>query len=228
MKKIKSGIALIICLCMLLCGGIFNASALNEKLVYSYNGTYATLTDCNGGASANVIIPTSVTYEGVSYPVKIIGEKAFSGCKYIQRIAIPKGATAVKSRAFQNCTGLTDVYVPRSVISFAYDAFEGCENVTVHCYKANYQFFSVLGYDPNITIDVVDLDTETDTDTEAKEEEGSGSVLGGIITDIISGEKEPEDFIQIDTTEEGIVQMVQRFIQMFVYIYRTYFLTSAA
>ena len=239
MKKIKILTAVVLCVCMLFSFSSL-ASAAAAKLTYSYSGSTATVKDCNTDATGTVKIPSKVTYNSKSYTVKFIGQDAFAGCKYIKTINIPKGVTAIKSGAFYNCLSLTDVYVPATVVSCAYDAFEGCEGVTVHCYQANYQFFSVLGFSDNITIDVVDAPAEQ---PEADQEDNDSLNIGGIgLGDIINGEVDFEaiiggiiggegedsdsgsdDFIEIDTSREGLTQMITRMIQMFIYIFRTYF-----
>ena len=216
MKKFKSIISVILCICMIISlSGV--ASAAAAKLTYSYSGSNATVKSCNTSASGSVKVPSKVTYNSKSYNVKFIGQDAFSGCKYINTITISKGVTAIKSGAFSNCTSLTDVYVPETLVNCAYDAFDGCENVTVHCYKSNYQFFSVLGFSSNITVDVVDADEEEIIPDEKEDEEG-GLDIGGLIGGITEG----GDFIEIDTSEAGLTQMITRLIQMFVYIFRTY------
>ena len=217
MKKIKSLISILLCICMAFCMSVV-ANAAAAKLTYSYSGSNATVKSCNAGASGSVKIPSKVTYNSKSYNVKFIGQDAFSGCKYIDTITISNGVTAIKSGAFSNCTSLTDVYVPETLVNCAYDAFDGCENVTVHCYKSNYQFFSVLGFSSNITVDVVDAD---EYETESDNEEGDDGLLD--IEELIGGVTEDDgDFVEIDTSQEGLTQMITRLIQMFVYIFRTY------
>lgn len=216
MKKIKILTAVVLCVCMLFSFSSL-ASAASAKLTYSYSGSTATVKDCNTDATGTVKIPSKVTYNSKSYTVKFIGQDAFAGCKYIKTINIPKGVTAIKSGAFYNCLSLTDVYVPATVVSCAYDAFEGCEGVTVHCYQSNYQFFSVLGFSDNIMVDVIDAEK---VDPETEKEENSGSELGDILGGLTD---ENGDFIEIDTSREGLTQMITRMIQMFIYIFRTYF-----
>ena len=55
-------------------------------------------------------------------------------------------------------------------------------------------------------------------------ETGSGSIdFAEIFASLVTGESdEIGDFVEIDTSKEGITQIITRFIQMFVYFYNTY------
>ena len=96
-----------------------NITSINAIVTYqSYNTS-----DYTG----SVTIPETVTYNGTTYSVTSIGERAFSGCSGLTSVAIPGTVTSVGGKAFYNCSGLTDVYCyianPLSV-SVAYDAFD--------------------------------------------------------------------------------------------------------
>lgn len=228
MKKIKSFIVALLCVFMMM-GYAVSASAAEAKLVYSYKDGVATVKDCNTDASGTVTIPKTVKYKSKTYNVKFIGPKAFYSCKKIKKIVIPSGVTAIKSEAFKNCTSLRTVDVPKTVVSCAYDAFDGCKNVTVNCYKTNYQFFRVEGLSTNIKVNVVDAKKEENKDTATNPETGDNKTdagsfdVGTILGTLISGNSdELGDFIEIDTSEEGIAQMITRFIQMIVYFYNNY------
>ena len=61
--------------------------------------------------SGEVIIPASITYEGVEYSVTSIGKSAFSYCIDMTSITIPSSVTAIKNMAFSNCKSLTAVHI---------------------------------------------------------------------------------------------------------------------
>ena len=103
--------------------------------------------------SGDVVIPSSVSYEGKEYSVasigsqafylcrnltsitipnsvKSIGESAFQGCRGLTNVTIPSSVTSIKSYAFEGCSGLTSVTIPNSVKSIGQSAFEGCRGLT--------------------------------------------------------------------------------------------------
>jgi len=59
----------------------------------------------------NVVIPASVTYDGVEYSVTTIGAWAFSGCSGLASVTIPISVKRIGDSAFRNCSGLTSVHI---------------------------------------------------------------------------------------------------------------------
>lgn len=50
--------------------------------------------------SGDIVIPDSVTYEGVTYGVTKVGGEAFRFCSFIDTIIIPNSVTEIGSYAF--------------------------------------------------------------------------------------------------------------------------------
>ena len=78
----------------------------------------------------DLVIPTSVSYNGKEYGVSSIGEKAFQGGGGLTSIVIPEGVNSIGKSAFSGCSGLTSVVIPASVMSIGSSAFFGCERLT--------------------------------------------------------------------------------------------------
>jgi len=99
---------------------ITDETAKTVKVTYYdlYNNGYA--------YSGEVSIPSSVTYNGITYSVTEIGGYAFSGCTGLTSVTIPNSVTSIGESAFYYCSGLTSVTIPNSVTSIDYSAFEGC------------------------------------------------------------------------------------------------------
>ena len=53
--------------------------------------------------SAEVVIPSSITVEGLEYTVISIGERAFSICSGLTSITIPNSVTSIGNGAFSVC-----------------------------------------------------------------------------------------------------------------------------
>ena len=80
--------------------------------------------------SGSVTIPSTITYNGVTYSVTEIGYRAFSGCTGLTNVTIPSSVTSIRSSAFQNCSGLTNITIPNSVTSIDDYAFQNCSGLT--------------------------------------------------------------------------------------------------
>ena len=73
--------------------------------------------------SGSLTIPSTVKYNGTTYPVKMIGDDAFAYCRNLTSITIRNSVTSIGSWAFYNCSGLTTIIIPTSVTSIGDQAF---------------------------------------------------------------------------------------------------------
>ena len=80
--------------------------------------------------SGDVVIPSSVEYNGTTYSVTSIGDSAFYHCSGLTSASIPNGVTSIDSFAFSGCSGLTSVTIPNGVTSIGYAAFYRCSGLT--------------------------------------------------------------------------------------------------
>lgn len=80
--------------------------------------------------TGDIIIPTTVSYNGVNYNVTGIGYKAFYNSDLLKSVSIPNSVTYVNGDAFSNCPGLTSITIPNSVTSLGIGAFNACVNLT--------------------------------------------------------------------------------------------------
>ncbi len=80
--------------------------------------------------TGSVTIPPTVTYNGATYNVKSIGDRAFISCSDLTSIIIPNGVTSIGWSAFKGCSGLISVTIPNSVTSIDWYAFDGCSSLT--------------------------------------------------------------------------------------------------
>lgn len=99
---------------------------------YNVSGSEATVTyrDKNtGDYSGNVVIPESVTHNGVTYAVTAIGPSAFSRSSNLTSVEISKTIKTIGDHAFNYCSGLTSVVVPNSVESLGRCVFHSCSGL---------------------------------------------------------------------------------------------------
>ena len=65
--------------------------------------------------SGDITIPSSVTYNGITYAVTRIGSAAFQDCFSLTSVIIPNSVTSIESQAFYYCSSLTSITIPNSV-----------------------------------------------------------------------------------------------------------------
>ena len=68
-----------------------------------------------------------------------IAADAFSHCKFLARIELPKGLRSIGDGAFAQCRDLFDVFIPSSVTYIGKGAFSDCYDLGVICAAASTQ-----------------------------------------------------------------------------------------
>ena len=85
---------------------------------------------CDTTANGDVVIPSSVEYNGTTYSVTSIRNYAFKYCSGLTSVTIPNSVTSIGDGAFFDCSGLTSVTIPNSVTSIGNWAFSDCSGLT--------------------------------------------------------------------------------------------------
>ena len=79
----------------------------------------------------DIIVPSTVDYEGVTYTVTAIGEIAFGGCEgQLNSVIVPNTVTTIGESAFASSPHLSLVILPNSIESFGQGAFARCYGLT--------------------------------------------------------------------------------------------------
>ena len=102
------------------------AGSTNTLAVTYYSETAAS----NNHVSGDVVIPSSVEHNNVTYSVAYIGSSAFKGCSGLTSVSIPNSVTSIREFAFKGCSGLTSVSIPNSVTFIMSGVFYGCSGLT--------------------------------------------------------------------------------------------------
>ena len=100
----------------------------------------------------NLVIPSSVNYDGVDYTIVSVGARAFFECSELTSVEVPNSVTYIGERAFSydyaletiilpvgittiegltftNCQSLTSITLPDSLTSIKGKAFQFCESL---------------------------------------------------------------------------------------------------
>ncbi len=93
--------------------------------------------------SGDVVVPSSVSYNGEQYTVAAIGESAFSSCLYLTSITIPNSVTAIGESAF-SYSSLTSITIPNSVTTIGEAAFGICSSLTSIAVDGDNQKYSSI------------------------------------------------------------------------------------
>ena len=78
---------------------------------------------------ADIVIPDTVIYKGVKYPVTSIGSAAFHYADEIKTVRIPSTIKEIENGSFYDCTSLESVSLPASIKTIGRNAFRNCSNL---------------------------------------------------------------------------------------------------
>lgn len=77
----------------------------------------------------DLVIPATVTIDGVEYKVTEISYGAFRDCTSLKSIVLPHGVTNIDDSAFDGCTNLESIVLPNGLSKICEHTFDGCTNL---------------------------------------------------------------------------------------------------
>ena len=157
------------------------------------------------GTDTQVILPTSVTYKGVTYNAWdsknntfgngafTLGKATFSGNTKIKKVAVPYGYESIDNQAFNGCTNLTEVAIADTVVYVSTDIFNDCDNLKTYYYSGD-QLKQDFGEDNAVTM-LINSGLAQDSD---------GNPIGGVTVYTKPGSVVEKAIGQIDPSGEKI------------------------
>lgn len=107
------------------------ASVLVDGVSYELDDTAKTAVVAPGSDKGidRLIIPETITYEGVTYTVTAIADCAFLDCTNLFEVEIKSHSlTHIGFSAFERCWNLSELHFVEGLESIGYEAFKGCLN----------------------------------------------------------------------------------------------------
>lgn len=121
---------LILFLVLILLPLTVGAATQIDGVFYNLNKSTKTAEVCSDRRcryNGDVVIPSTVTYEGTEYNVTSIGESAFSKCTEITSVTIPNSVTSIGKGIFYGCTNLTSIVIEEGNSKF--DSRDNCNAI---------------------------------------------------------------------------------------------------
>lgn len=99
-------------------------------VVYPHAGNISTAWNGFDKPTGALTIPSSITWQGVNYPVLSIGPGAFYSCNGITTLVVEQGVTSLGNSAFSGCTSMHSVTLPASMATIGSQTFGGCSSLS--------------------------------------------------------------------------------------------------
>ena len=109
-------------------GIFYNLDAANKTATVTFQGD--NYDSYNNEYSGDVVIPETVTYNGITYSVTSLGWACFTYCSSLTSITIPNSVTSLGEYCFSACRSLTSITIPNSVTSLGKCCFSYCSSLT--------------------------------------------------------------------------------------------------
>lgn len=95
--------------------------------------------------SGNLVLPATVTNEGVTYQVTKVGDYAFRTSPELLSVTVPEGVTSLGNRVFYGCEKLSEINLPASLTVFPITVADNSPVVNINFAEGNPYYRSVDG-----------------------------------------------------------------------------------
>jgi len=138
MRKNLSSFALLCLSCIVYSAYAYDFSAVNaDNTVIYYNympDSLSVKVTCHNDSeiqySGAVVIPDTVVFQDVSYPVVEIDSSAFAGDFGLTSVVMPNSITAIGNSAFSSCRNMASITLSDNLTRIGTNAFFSCNKIT--------------------------------------------------------------------------------------------------
>ena len=113
----------------------FEVGGLFYKTAEGYSIDFVEVTGNPGGGkySGDVVVPGTLEYDGITYTVKGVGNRAFEGCDDLRKVTISEGIYKIGAYAFYYSGNLERVILPSTLenIDDSNPVFEACSKLEI-------------------------------------------------------------------------------------------------
>ena len=106
----------------------FTSDGIYYKIITWQEGNTVWVDKGDDYYEGEVIIPSSVSYNGIEYKVTGIDSNAFKDNTRLKKVTIPQSIESLSS-TFSGCSGLTEVILPGNLKEIGYYTFYNCSNL---------------------------------------------------------------------------------------------------
>ena len=108
-----------------------------DHITYALDKTRNEVIVCGGPTTGYIVIPDSVEFQGLNYPVTTIPPGTFMNHGDLTSVSIPNTVTTIGNDAFRNCDHLASVNIPELVSTLDRSTFLGCSNLSRVCLNSD-------------------------------------------------------------------------------------------
>ena len=118
---------LLLCLLLLASSSVLAYDFQVDELYYTINGNEVTVSKSD--YIKDLVIPKNVSYNGKTYSVTDIGERAFEYHSEIMTVSMPNTIKSIGAYGFYYCSAVTAFSIPNSVKTLGDYALSGCDKM---------------------------------------------------------------------------------------------------
>ena len=126
MKIKKLCLVTIVALWCSITASAFTVDGISYSITSETDLTVEVTRNYSNEYSGVITIPSTITYNGKTYSVTSIEDRAFYGCSLLTDVTIGNSVTEIGAEVFRNCTALESIIIPNTTIAMGGGMFANC------------------------------------------------------------------------------------------------------